>query len=105
MFFWSWITPGLGLVALAALLTSFGTPRPHMNWRIASTVLLLIAVAATLLYFRPTIISLVVEHGGGRPDDEIAAQMRQWVMLNWVRVTALAVSIGMGVRALLLPKS
>jgi hypothetical protein len=31
--------------------------------------------------------------------------MRQWVMLNWVRITALAVSVGMGVRALLLPKS
>jgi hypothetical protein len=76
-----------------------------MTWRIASTVLLLIAVAATLLYFRPTIIGLVVGHGGGRPDDEIAAQMRQWVMLNWMRVTALAVSVGMGMRALLLPKS
>jgi hypothetical protein len=105
MFFWSWATPGLGLVALASLLTSFGTPRPHMTWRVASTVLLLVAVAATLLYFRPTIISLVVDHGGGRPDDEIAAQMRRWVMFNWVRVTALAVSVGIGVRALLLPKS
>jgi hypothetical protein len=105
MFFWSWATPGLGLVALAALLTSFGTPRPHRTWRIASTVLLLIPVAATFLYFRPTIISLVVEHGGGRPEDEIAAQMSRWVMLNWVRVTALAVSAGIGVRALLLPKS
>jgi hypothetical protein len=105
MFFWSWATPGLGLVALAALLTSFGTPRPHMTWRIASTMLLLVAVAATLLYFRPTIISLVVDHGGGRPDGEIAAQMRRWVMFNWVRVTAVAVSVGMGVRTLLLPKS
>jgi hypothetical protein len=76
-----------------------------MTWRIASTVLLLVAVAATLLYFRPTIISLVVDHGGGRPDDEIAAQMRRWVIFNWVRVTALAVSVGIGVRALLLPKS
>jgi hypothetical protein len=76
-----------------------------MTWRIASTVLLLVAVAATLLYFRPTIISLVVDHGGGRRDDEIAAQMRRWVMFNWVRVTALAVSVGIGVRALLLPKS
>ncbi len=105
MFFWSWATPGLGLVGLAALLTSFGTPRPHMTWRIASTMLMLVAVAATLLYFRPTIISLVVGHGGGQPDDEIAAQMRRWVMLNWVRITALAVSIGMGMRALLLPRS
>jgi hypothetical protein len=105
MFFWSWVTPGLGLVGLAALSTSFGTARPHRTWRIASTVLLLVAVAATFLYFRPTIISLVVGHGGGRPDDEIAAQMHRWVMLNWVRITAVAVSVGMGVRALLLPTS
>ncbi len=103
MFFWSWATPGLGLVGLAALLTSFGTPQPHMTLRIASTVLMLVAVAATFLYFRPTIISLVVDHGRGQPDNEIAAQMRRWVMLNWVRATATAVSIGMGVRALLLP--
>jgi hypothetical protein len=105
MFFWSWATPGLGLVALAALLTSFGTPRRYMTWRIASTVLLLVSVAATLLYFRPTIISLVVGQGGGQPDDLIAAQMRLWVILNWVRVAAVAASIGMGVRALLLSKS
>jgi hypothetical protein len=105
MFFWSWATPVLGLVGLAALLTSFGTPRPQRTWRIASTVLLLAAVAATLLYFRPTIIRLVVDHGGGQPDDEVAAQMRRWVVLNWLRITAVAVSIGMGVRALLLPRS
>lgn len=105
MFFWSAATPGLGLVALAALLTSFGSPRPHMTWRIASTVLLLIVIAVTFLYFRPTIISLVGDHGGGQPDNEIAAQMRRWVMLNWVRVTAVVVSIGMAVRALLPPKS
>ncbi|HEY3625973.1 MAG TPA: DUF1772 domain-containing protein [Terracidiphilus sp.] len=105
MFFWSWATPGLGLFGLAALLTSFGTPRPHMIWRMASIGLLLTVVAATLLYFRPTIINLVVNHGGGRPDDVIAAQVRQWVMLNWMREGAVAASIAMGVRALLLPMS
>jgi hypothetical protein len=105
LFFWSWATPGLGLIGLAALLTSSGTPRPHKTWRIASTVLMLIATTATLLYFRPTIIRLVVDHGGGWPADEIADQMHRWVMLNWVRVTAVGVSAGMGVRALLLPGS
>jgi hypothetical protein len=105
MFFWSWATPGLGLFGLVALLTSFGTPRAHMTWRIASAVVMLIVVAATFLYFRPTIISLVVDHGGGQPDNEIAAQMRRWVMLNWVRAAATAVSIGMAVRALRLPSS
>ena len=105
MFFWSWATPGLGLVALAALLTSFGTPRRHMTWRIASIVLLLVTVVATFLYFRPTIISLVVGHGGGQPEEVVAAQMHLWVMLNWVRAAAVAVSIGMALRALLLCKS
>jgi hypothetical protein len=104
-FFWSWATPGLGLVGLAALFTSFGTPRPQMTWRIVSIVLMLVVVVTTFLYFRPTIISLVVGHGGGQPDDVIAAQMRQWVMLNWARQTALAVSICMAVRALVLSKS
>jgi uncharacterized membrane protein len=105
MFFWSWATPILGLVALAALLTSFGAPRPLMTLRIASTVLVLVVVAATLLYFRPTIVSLVVGHGGGQPDEVIAARMHQWVMLNWVRVATQAASIAMGARALLLPAS
>jgi hypothetical protein len=105
MFFWSWATPGLGLVGLAALLTSFGVPQPQRTWRIASAGLLLIVIAATLLYFRPTIIGLVVGHGGGLPDDVIVAQMRQWVMLNWMRDALLAVSIGMGVRGLFLSTS
>jgi hypothetical protein len=105
MFFWSWATPGLGLVGLTALLTSFGVPQAHRTWRITSTGLLLIVIAATLLYFRPTIIGLVVGHGGGLPDDVIAAQMRQWVTLNWMRVAVLAVSVVMGVRALFLSKS
>lgn len=101
MFFWSWVTPVLGLVALAALLTSFGTPRPRSTWRIASAALVLVAVAATLLYFRPTIVSLVVDGGGGRTADEIAADMHRWVMLNWLRVVTLAASIVIGARALL----
>jgi hypothetical protein len=100
MFFWSWATPGAGLVGLAALVTSVGTPRPHTIWRMASTLLLLLVVAWTLLYFRPTIVSLVVGHGGGQPDDVIAAQMRRWVLLNWVRIAATAVSIVMGACAL-----
>jgi hypothetical protein len=53
-----------------------------MIWRIASTGVLLIAVASTFLDFRPGIIDLVANHGGGQPDDVIVAQMRRWVMLK-----------------------
>ena len=69
-----------------------------MTWRIASTGPFLIALVATLLNFKPAIVNLVVHHGGGQPEDVIAAQMRRWVMLNWVRIVAVAVSIAMGAR-------
>jgi len=105
MVFWSTVTPGLGLVALAALLTSFGTPRPHMTWRIASTGLALFTILVTAVYFVPTIIKMVAHHGGGLPDDVVVAEVKRWVVLNWFRVAAMVVSIGMGIRALLLPMS
>lgn len=98
--FWSTITPGVALLAIAALLTSFGLPPRQMLWRIGSTGLLLIVTAATLAYFRPSAINLVVHHGAGRPADMIAAAARTWSSLNWLRIAGVTVSLGMGVRAL-----
>ncbi|MGH9620159.1 MAG: DUF1772 domain-containing protein [Candidatus Acidiferrales bacterium] len=104
-FFWSSATPILGLLALAALLTSFGLPRRQMAWRLSATVLLLITTMVTLLYFRPSVINMVVYHGAGQTGDALASAARLWVSLNWLRIAAVAASLCLGLRTLVLPAS
>jgi hypothetical protein len=101
--FWPFFTPALGVIALLALVTGFGTPSRHFVWRLAATGLLLIVSIMTLVYFRPTIIRMVIDHGAGRTPEALGEQASRWVALNWVRVLAVAASLAMGVRALLLP--
>lgn len=101
--FWAFFTPALGFVALLALITSFGTPSRHLAWRISATGLLLVVSIATLAYFRPAIIGMVVSHGAGRTPEALAAEAHRWVALNWVQVAAVAASLAMGIRTLLLP--
>jgi hypothetical protein len=101
--FWQYFTPALGLIALLALLTSFGAPRPHLAWRLAATILLLLVSVATLVYFRPALIEMVVNHGAGLTPEALTAEVRRWVALDRVRTIAVAASLAMGIRALLLP--
>jgi hypothetical protein len=101
--FWPVVTPGLGIVALAAFLTSFGMPQKERIWRLAATGLFLVMTILTLAYFRPSIINMVVHHGAGRSGDALAAGAKMWVALNWLRIAAVAASLGIGLRALTLP--
>jgi hypothetical protein len=101
--FWSFFTPALGLIALLALATSIGTPPRHLAWRVAATGLLILVSIATLAYFRPALIGMVVGHGAGRTPQALTEEAHRWVALNWVRILAVAASVAMGVRALLLP--
>ena len=101
--FWPFFTPALTLIALLALVTSFGTPPRQLAWRVAASALLLIVSIATLAYYRPAIIGMVVHHGAGRTPEAVGAEARRWVALNWLRVAAVAASLAMGIRALLLP--
>lgn len=102
--FWPVVTPGLGIVAIAAFLTSFGRPRKEMLWRLAGTGLFLVMTIVTLAYFRPSIIDMVVHHGAGQSGNALAAEAKMWVALNWLRIAAVAASLGMGLRALTLPR-
>lgn len=101
--FWQYFTPALGLTALLALLTSFGAPPRHLTWRLAATGLLLLVSVATLVYFRPVLIGMIVNHGAGLTPEALAVEARRWVALDWVRIIAVAASLAMGIRALLLP--
>ena len=99
--FWPVVTPCVGIIALAAFLSSFGMPQKEMIWRLAATGLLLIITVLTLAYFRPSIINMVIHHGAGRSADALAADAKLWVALNWLRIAAVAASLGMGLRALI----
>jgi hypothetical protein len=81
--FWQYFTPALGLIAVLALLTSFGAPPRHLAWRLAATGLLLLVSVATLLYFRPALIEMVVNHGAGLTPKALTAEVRRWVVLDW----------------------
>ncbi len=100
---WQYFTPVLGLITLLAMLTSFGTPPAHRAWRLAATGLMLLVSIATLVYFRPVLIGMLINHGAGLTPEALAAEARRWVALDWVRDIAVAASLAMGVRALLLP--
>jgi hypothetical protein len=101
--FWQYFTPALGLIAVLALLTSLGAPWRHLTWRLAATGLMLLVSVATLVYFRPAVIGMVVNHGAGLTPEALVSEARRWVALNWIRDTAVAASLAMGIRALLLP--
>ena len=57
-----------------------------------------VAVAGQLGYAAAGLALL--EAGESEPAALITAQLRRWIMLNWVRIAAVAVSIGTGMRAL-----
>lgn len=101
--FWPYFTPALGLIALITLITSFGTAPHHQVWRVAASGLLLLVTITTLAYYRPVIIGMVIYHGSGSTPEALAAQAHRWVALNWLRILAVAASLAMGIRALLLP--
>src|SRR5689334_17907533 len=98
--FWIFITPTVGLLSLAALLTGWRAPWEHRKWLLAATLTAFMMVVITFLYFVPSLIELMK----ARPNDvnagQIAGKARLWVMLNWVRVLALIAAWLCGLRAL-----
>jgi len=56
--FWMFMTPTVGLLAIATLLTSFKTAARHRKWRIAGSALIIFIVAATFAWFVPNIMRL-----------------------------------------------
>ena len=83
--FWLFIMPLTSLLAIATLLSGLRTRPEHGKWRIAGTVLTLIAVVATFVWFVPNIIKLLGEGVTAMSPDEITSLTNWWVGLNWVR--------------------
>ena len=83
--FWMFLTPSVGLLAIATLLTSFKTAARHRKWRIAGSVLAIFVIGFTFAWFVPNIIRLTYDVLNMTPT-KIASTVKWWVGLNWGRV-------------------
>lgn len=83
--FWMFMTPFVGLSAIAALFSGLRTRPEHRKWRIAGTVLALVVVVATFAWFVPNIIRLHSEAVLTMSGDDVKSLTNWWAGLNWVR--------------------
>ena len=98
--FWAYMTSAVALLAVIAFLTSFGAPAAQRAWRIFATLFELVAVAMTLLYFRPTLVRLFLGHGAGVPSAAIIATVHRWVLWSRVRIAISFITWCAALRAL-----
>ena len=100
MRFWAYVTPVVGLAALATLAAGLrGRPPGFALVAVACTAELL-AFGSTMLYFRPTLIRLFVGHGAGLSPQAIHAAVNRWVHWSWVRVTVSVTAWALALAAL-----
>ncbi len=86
--FWAYLTSAVAIVAILSLVFGLRAPHAERLWRSAAAVLELCVVASTLLYFRPTLVRLFMEHGASLSTAAIVAIVGRWVMLSRVRIAA-----------------
>jgi len=98
--FWIFQTPLLGLLAVACLLSGLKTRPEHRKWRIIGTVLTLIVVIFTFVWFVPNLIALHGKSVIAMSPDEVTSLTNWWVGLNWVRVVVVSVGWLAALRAL-----
>ncbi|CAN5558368.1 hypothetical protein BH10ACI1_BH10ACI1_03150 [soil metagenome] len=101
--FWVYFTPLLGLLAIATFLSGFKTRPEHRRWRITGTVLALIVIGFTFVWFIPNIIKLMSEAVLRMNADELTNLTNNWVRLNWVRAFLYSAAWIAALRALSIP--
>lgn len=103
--FWKLIHPALIFSAVATLATGWETPWKHRRWLLASTLASLIVEVASLTYFVPTLVKLLVERGEELSDEEISKKVNTWVKLNGARAALGTAGFLAALRALSTPPS
>ncbi len=101
--FWAIVAPLVSLLAIATLISGFRTRSEHRKWRIAGTVLTLIIMVFTAVWFIPNIIKLQGEGVMAMNADEVTSLTNWWVSLNWVRAILYLAAWLAALRALSIP--
>lgn len=100
--FWSKITPLTGLLALLTLATAFTTRPRHRFWRIVGSVVFVIVVISSLVYFAPTVERLSPPALDSLSPGEATAMVRRWSNLDSLRMLGVAVAWACTLRAIML---
>jgi hypothetical protein len=101
--FWIFVTPLMGLLAVASLISGLRTQAEHRRWRVLGTGLAIIVVVSTFVWFVPNIIILMGNRVTQLSMDEITNLTNWWVRLNWVRVVLYVTAWLAALRALTIP--
>ena len=84
--FWAYMTSAVAFSAILALGSGFQMPAPQRAWQMFAALAELAVVATTLLYFRPTLVRLFMDHGAGLSAGAVTSTVRRWVRWSSVRV-------------------
>lgn len=101
--FWIFVTPLLGVLSIATLVSGTKTNSTHRRWRITAAALALLVVVVTFAWFVPTVLLLMSDEVTTLSKDRISTLTNWWVGLNWVRAAIYIVAWIMGLRALSIP--
>jgi len=101
--FWIYIAPAIGLSGLLAFAFSFVTKGAHRKWRLIGTILALVVVAATSIYFVPSIRLLLGSDSHNIDGARVKTLANQWVVWNYVRAAIGVVAWLAVLRAFSLP--
>jgi hypothetical protein len=102
MRFWAYVTSAVALLAILSLLSGFVAPAAQRAWQTFASLLELVAVAMTLLYFRPTLVRLFMGHGVGLSAETIAFTVHRWVLWSKIRIAISFIAWCAAIHALML---
>lgn len=88
--FWLLLTPTVGLISLINLVLAWLSRGAQRAWWLGAAATAVAVVAVTFAYFVPVLLWLV--RADERPAGQVAAKVRWWVRLNWLRVLALVLA-------------
>ena len=100
--FWRFGTPALGLAAAGALISGWWIGTGRRKWLLGATIPVMLMIAATYLYFAPTLAEMLDAKNATLGDEEIIQRVNRWLWLSRLRAVVYVAAWLAGLRALCL---
>lgn len=97
--FFMFASPTMFVLSIAVLIAGWRAPRQIRLWQRSAAVLFLIVFVWSVAYFIPVQAVMKGEAGTKVPTAELAAMLRNFVWLNYVRQLMLVVAVGAALHA------